>query len=93
MSTTSTDDTAASPSERAKPHKISVKEAGGLGNWLNERLFPYLGPPPLGPFDTATPDDRARAALASACPLCGAPMNAHDVDRSGERTQLHCPQP
>jgi hypothetical protein len=25
------------------------------------------------------------------CPLCGASMALHTIDRTGERTQLHCP--
>lgn len=52
---------------------------------LNARLLPYIGPPPLGPYDEAP------APKPTACPLCGAPMAEHAVDRSGERTMLHCP--
>lgn len=71
---------------------VTLKEAGGLGNWLNAGLFPYLGPPPLGSVETATPDERAQAALAHACPLCGAQMSAHTVDRSAPLTQLYFPE-
>ncbi|RXZ71423.1 hypothetical protein [Agromyces albus] len=53
---------------------------------LNARLLPYLGPPPLGPYDEAP-----SAASAPRCPICRAPMSQHDIDRSGARTQLHCP--
>jgi len=53
---------------------------------LNARLLPYLGPPPLGPYN-----EEPAPARPAACPLCGAPMSEHDIDRSGERTQLHCP--
>jgi hypothetical protein len=74
-----------------KQHKTTVKEAGGVGNWLNRRLFPYLGPPPLGVVDTRSEETKAQAALAGACPLCGNPMSEHVVDRSGVRTQLYCP--
>ncbi|MCU1480721.1 MAG: hypothetical protein JWQ19_1507 [Subtercola sp.] len=74
-----------------KMHKVTIREAGGVGNWLNKRLFPYLGPPPLGPIDTETAESKARRAQAGACPLCGQPMSLHDVDRSGIRTQLYCP--
>ena len=45
---------------------------------------------PLGPYDDEVPvQDRPVAR----CPLCGAPMTEHDIDRSGERTQLRCPAP
>ncbi|MEA9986135.1 MULTISPECIES: hypothetical protein [Subtercola] len=74
-----------------RPRKVTLKEAGGVGNWLNARLFPYLGPPPLGTVDQREPAERAAEALTRACPLCGAPMSEHEVDRSGERTQLYCP--
>ncbi|GGF35849.1 hypothetical protein [Subtercola lobariae] len=74
-----------------KTHRSTIRESGGVGNWLNGRLFPYLGPPPLGPFDTESAESKAQAALARACPLCGNPMSEHVVDRSGERTQLYCP--
>jgi hypothetical protein len=59
---------------------------GGLFDRLNRRLLPYIGPPPLGPYDEA-PVDRA----PKLCPLCGRPMSLHEIDRSGERTQLYCP--
>jgi hypothetical protein len=58
----------------------------GFIDRLNARLLPYIGPPPLGPYDEAP-----APAKPPACPLCGAPMSEHDIDRSGERTQLHCP--
>ena len=74
-----------------KKNKTPANEGGGIGDWLNRRLFPYLGPPPLGPIDTESPESKRKAALAGACPLCGAPMSQHVVDRSGERTQLYCP--
>lgn len=53
---------------------------------LNARLLPYIGPPPLGPYD-----EEPVAARPASCPLCGALMSEHDIDRSGERTQLYCP--
>ncbi|RFA18844.1 hypothetical protein B7R25_14095 [Subtercola boreus] len=65
--------------------------SNGFGGWLNDRLFPYLGPPPLGPFDTESAESKARRAQGSSCPLCGQLMAAHTIDRSGERTQLYCP--
>jgi len=67
-------------------------EGGGFFNRLNRRLFPYLGPPPLGPYDQPAPPTPA----SRACPLCGAPMSEHEFDRSGgaERpTKFYCPRP
>ena len=73
-----------------KKRKPTIREAGGFTAWLNGRLLPFIGPPPLGPYDDETPAQERPVAL---CPLCRAPMSAHDIDRSGERTQLRCPLP
>ena len=64
-------------------------EGGGFFNRLNRRLFPYLGPPPLGPYDQPAPP--AREGLA--CPLCGALMSEHTFDRSDTQrpTKIYCP--
>jgi hypothetical protein len=62
----------------------------GFFNRLNRRLFPYLGPPPLGPYDQPAPP----AAPAQGCPLCGKPMAEHEFDRSGgadRPTKFYCP--
>ena len=58
----------------------------GFFNKLNRVLFPWLGPPPLGPYDE--PVVETKPAL---CPLCGQPMADHEIDRSGVKTQLYCP--
>ncbi|WP_232497808.1 hypothetical protein [Agromyces humatus] len=58
----------------------------GLIDRLNATLLPYIGPPPLGPYD-----EEPKPNAAPTCPLCGKPMADHEIDRSGERTQLHCP--
>lgn len=61
----------------------------GLFDKLNRKLVPYIGPPPLGPYnETPLP-----APATKLCPLCGTPMADHEIDRSGERTQLYCPRP
>ena len=59
----------------------------GFFNRLNRTLFPYLGPPPLGPYDqpAITP------ARELACPLCGESMSVHEKSISDGRTILHCP--
>jgi len=52
---------------------------------LNKALFPYMGPASVGPYDE-------EHATVKPCPLCGNPMDAHDIERrDGRPTQLHCP--
>lgn len=60
----------------------------GLFNNLNRIVYSYAGPAQVGIGRAEAPyvppaDPR--------CPLCGQPMDLHEVDRSGERTQLYCP--
>lgn len=74
----------------AKKRKPTIREAGGFIAWLNGRLLPVIGPPPLGPYDDEVP---ALQRPVARCPLCGAPMTERDIDRSGERTMLRCPLP
>jgi hypothetical protein len=55
---------------------------------LNRALLPYIGPPPLGPYNEAP----LPSTQAKACPLCGRAMSEHDVERRANfPTQLHCP--
>jgi hypothetical protein len=56
---------------------------------LNGALMPYIGPPELGPYDQA-PLPRAGA---KPCPICGAPMDDHEIERGEGRvaTRIHCP--
>ena len=61
---------------------------GGFFNRLNRRLFPWLGPPPLGPYDQPVPEP----ARERACPLCGAPMSQHTKGVGDGRTLLYCPE-
>lgn len=70
--------------ERAERHRRGGY--AGFINRLNARLLPYIGPPPLGPYDDAPAPSRPPA-----CPLCGVAMAEHEIDRSFERTQLRCP--
>ncbi len=64
---------------------MTPKKSEGFFNKLNRKLLPYLGPPPLGPYDEP-PVQPVRD-----CPLCGKPMADHEIDRSGIKTQLYCP--
>jgi len=55
-------------------------------DWLNEKLFPILGTPALGPYDAVV------AKVADAvCPVCGRPMSEHFIDHSTPETILNCP--
>jgi hypothetical protein len=56
---------------------------------LNGALFPYIGPPPLGPYNEAP----LQAPAEKACPLCGRPMSEHRFDRSTDHTatRMYCP--
>lgn len=62
-------------------------------NWadrLNARLLPYIGPPPLGPYNEAPLPPTQQAA----CPMCGVRMSEHQVERrEGRPTKIHCPAP
>ena len=59
----------------------------GFVNRLNRRLFPWIGPPPLGPYDQPP----VAPARERGCPLCGAPMAEHTKGMSYGRTLLRCP--
>ena len=63
---------------------------GDLVEAMNARLRPYIGGAQLGLRNEAPLVPPARGG---ACPLCGAPMDEHVVDRSGPRTMVHCPGP
>jgi hypothetical protein len=58
-------------------------------DWLNAKLFPYLGPPELGPYDAESPIPES----AHPCPICGHPMMEHplEVDEETGHRFLHHP--
>lgn len=62
---------------------------------LNKALFPYMGPAQVGTGgapDQPLPTAETRAERP--CPLCGQPMSAHTIERTGDwstSTRLHCP--
>jgi hypothetical protein len=55
-------------------------------DWVNEKLFPLLGPADLSPYEPAL--EQSTSAL---CPLCKHPMGEHYFDRSAADVILHCP--
>jgi hypothetical protein len=58
-------------------------------DWLNEKLLPYLGPPPLGPYG---PETLEQVSLRP-CPICGHPIQEHrvEVDEATGHCYLHHP--
>ncbi len=62
-------------------------------NWLNEKLLPILGPPPLGPYDDDTADRLRHERGDEPCPICGRPMHDHRVIEEPEdgKRWLRCP--
>ncbi len=56
---------------------------------LTRRLLPYLGPPPLGPYD----EPEQKPVATRSCPMCGHPMGEHRIERPGGNasSRLHCP--
>jgi len=58
---------------------------------LDRFLFPVMGPAQLGPGSAG---ERPAAPRAETCPLCGAPMSEHRIERDPTghvATRLHCP--
>ncbi|MFO7689328.1 MAG: hypothetical protein R6W83_02035 [Cryobacterium sp.] len=89
-----TEDTPAGRGDDAQPAKTASKRRrGGLTRWLNRTLLPWLGPPPVGPFPVIPAAETELRQAQATCPLCGALMSLHEIDRSGERTQIYHPEP
>ena len=66
-----------------------MKDKISWADRLNRKLFPYLGPPALGPYD----EPPLPPTGPKACPICGARMDAHVIERgdSQTKTYIHCP--
>ncbi len=62
----------------------------GFLNNLNRIVFTFTGPAQVG---IGRPEAPYVPPADPSCPLCGQPMSRHRIDRTGERTQLHCPTP
>ncbi|MBT8797102.1 hypothetical protein [Microbacterium flavum] len=71
------------------PLRDRVREAGGWYSYLNRQLIRVAGPASVGPYE----DEPPAAPAERSCPLCGAAMSRHEVDRSGPKPLLHCPRP
>ncbi|KQV06935.1 hypothetical protein [Leifsonia sp. Root112D2] len=68
-------------------HTGTRHSPAGFAEWLDDRLLPILGPPPLGPYDVETPPTPDHLL----CPLCGTPMAGHTMERDGAHAFIHCP--
>jgi hypothetical protein len=74
----------------SRPGK-SAARAPWWDRW-NRTLFPYLGPPPLGPYD----EEPLPPTGPKPCPLCGQAMELHVIQRTADDhtpTRIHCPRP
>lgn len=62
-------------------------------NWLNEKLLPILGPPPLGPYDDDSAEWLRHERGDDICPICGHRLAEHDViaEPADGKVWLHCP--
>jgi len=60
-------------------------------DWLNAKLYPYIGPADLGPFETIT--DLMESSHP--CPICAHPMMDHPSEFDPETGHhfLHHPDP
>lgn len=67
-----------------------IRDAGGLYAWFNTNLIKLAGPASVGPYEPTLPPS-AQERAERACPLCGKPMNQHEIDRSGPKPLMHCP--
>jgi len=59
---------------------------------LNRALFPYIGPPQLGPGPNG--ERVVDETMIARCPLCGEPMSLHEIERTADwstPTRLYCP--
>ncbi|WP_395245705.1 hypothetical protein ACGGZK_07790 [Agromyces sp. MMS24-K17] len=60
----------------------------GFFNRLNRIVYMFTGPAQVG---IGRPEAPYVPPADPKCPLCGRLMADHEIDRSGPRTQLHCP--
>ncbi|MBH0097647.1 hypothetical protein I6E68_00670 [Salinibacterium sp. NSLL150] len=74
--------------EHAKGEDETSAPGGYVGfiDWLNEKLFPILGTPDLGPYDAVV-----EKVADAVCPVCGRPISEHFIDHSTPNTILNCP--
>lgn len=54
-------------------------------DWLNRKLLPVMGPPPLGPWEASDGQE------VGVCPVCGHELREHTLDSSTDNPVLSCP--
>lgn len=54
-------------------------------DWLDRKLLPFIGPPPLGPWEE---NDTQEVRV---CPICGHEFSEHTLDSSTDNPILNCP--
>ena len=54
-------------------------------DWLNRKLLPVIGPPPLGPWEASGGQE------VPVCPVCGHELREHTLDSSTDNPVLTCP--
>ncbi len=60
----------------------------GFFNRVNRVVYTFMGPAHVG---IGRPEAPYVPPADPRCPLCDQQMTLHQIDRSSERTQLHCP--
>jgi hypothetical protein len=68
-----------------------MTKRGGWYERFNTTLIRKMGPSQIGAGHAEAPDDRS---VDRACPLCGAPLSTHIVERHADQVRsstLHCP--
>jgi hypothetical protein len=60
----------------------------GVFNRIASVAFRFTGPAAVG---IGRKEEPYQPLVDPSCPLCGAPMSGHTIDRSGPRPQLYCP--
>ncbi len=66
------------------------QRAERAAEWLDAKLLPVLGPPPIGPYDA---DPESPATGIAVCPLCGKRIDEHGMQRDHGHAFLLCPWP
>jgi hypothetical protein len=73
-------------SGKSGPHEPLINRAT---QWLNDKLMPVFGPPPLGPYDPESPEPTS----SKSCPICLHPMKEHRAEWDAETGHLFLQHP
>ena len=84
----STDAPGPRPTKRVRNPMNPFDQKPGFFNRLNRIVYTFMGPAQVG---IGRPEAPYVPPADPRCPLCGRLMDEHVIDRSAERTKLHCP--